>query len=68
MIADASADTMRALTADELESVAGSGFGSVGGSIGATGAGALQVDFFAQYYYFVYQPAPPQPCGDGICA
>jgi hypothetical protein len=59
-------DIMRELTVNELEG--GGGFGSIGGSIGATGAGAAQVDFFAQYYYFVYQPAPPLVCGDGICA
>jgi hypothetical protein len=58
----------RDLTAAELESVGGGGFGSAAAGIGATGGGAAQVDFFAQYYYFVYQPASVIFCGDGICA
>ena len=59
---------MRELDMDELKSVSGGGFGSAAAGVGATGAGAAQVDFFAQYYYFVYQPAPPLVCGDGICS
>ena len=58
----------RGLSVEELETVSGAGFGSAAAGIGATGAGAAQVDFFAQYYYFVYQPAPPLICGDGFCA
>jgi hypothetical protein len=61
-------DTPRELSAGQLESVGGGGFGSAAAGVGATGAGAAQVDFFTQYYYFVYQPAPPLVCGGGICA
>jgi hypothetical protein len=34
---------------DELESVGGSGFASAEAGVGAAGATAAQVDFFAQY-------------------
>ena len=61
-------DEPRQITTGELKSVGAGGFGSIGASIGATGGGAAQVDFFAQYFYFVYQPAPVLNCGDGICA
>lgn len=61
-------DRIRELTTEQLENISGGGFASAAAGIGAAGAGAAQVDFFAQYYYFVYQPAPPLICGDGICA
>jgi hypothetical protein len=59
--------TLRDLTIDELQVTSGGGFAGAAAGIGATGAGAAQVGFFAQYYYFVYQ-SPVLFCGDGICA